>query len=92
MKNKTPPTNGTPTDCGPPPADASFTAGTPAPADVPPPAESENQLFVVTRRACKVGGMDVEKGTKVAGIVLAPGVSLNWLVDALQGGILGEQH
>lgn len=46
-------------------------------------------VTLVTRREVKLGGKLVPAGTRVAEVMLGDGVSLNWLVDATRGGLVG---
>jgi hypothetical protein len=47
-------------------------------------------LIIKLRRNAKCGSMDLLKGTRIAEVRLEPGVGLNYLVDAIRGGVASE--
>lgn len=54
-----------------------------------PPAKS-SCVAVVLRRDCQCGDTVCPAGTKLAEVRLKPGVSLNYLVDAVRSFLAGE--
>lgn len=73
----------------PPADDAAAVNETPA-ADAAA-AEAPAEPTKVTVEARRAGAWG-EVGTVLGEVTLAPGVSLNFLVDAVRGGIAGEKH
>jgi len=62
-----------------------------APQETPVPATKKPTIVdIELRRDAKCGESSFAKGTHLARIVLDEGVELNYVVDALRGGIAGE--
>jgi hypothetical protein len=47
-------------------------------------------LTIKLRRNARCGELDLTSGTKIAEVRLEPGVDLNYVVDALRGGLASE--
>jgi hypothetical protein len=75
--------------------------GAKAPTDAPQPTDAAqptkaktakaDTLDVVLRRDAQVGDQQCATGRRLARVTLEPGVSLNYLVDAVRNGLAGDQ-
>lgn len=53
-------------------------------------AQRSDIIVITTRRPATCGEISLAAGEKIASIELKPGVSLNWLVDAVRNGVAGD--
>lgn len=66
-------------------------AETVAPVAAKPAARKRStSMEIVLKRDMKVGDEQRQKGDRIAEIQLEPGVPLDFLVDAVHGGLAGE--
>jgi hypothetical protein len=75
---------------GPPQATSQQAPVAPAEPDVRMATVHAEPLIIKLRRNAKCGNMDLLKGTRIAEVRLEPGVGLNYLVDAIRGGVASE--
>lgn len=59
-------------------------------APVTPKPVSGLQLTIKLRRDAKCGQVELLRGAKLAEVTLHPGVDLNYLIDAIRGGLASE--